>query len=385
MISIKYKNLYDAFIKHYKDTHVNPWHEISEDELQAIYDDLTGKMEVDDDYTFNYLMNYIIKRLSGLEDAHTEYDDWKFIPLLFRVFDNEVYISWPLELKGEKVLTINSIPVQNILDELEDIITYGTEGKKIHQYEKSLFNAKKLYGLPSLRGSSNLIFRILDKDGLISNHTYEKDIKYPCPPFYGYWEDNATYKIEGDALIYKHFSVQKQFEEKIQQTFLQLEKEDLSNVSKIIIDLRGNTGGNSNLNKPLIDFVNKNQDKTLIVLTDYRIFSGGRYALVDLIKAGAITIGGKIGTPLNCYGNSNWIRIDNYAFSASESYLSPGLDRSIFAHSKEDFQKNITKSDLVLNIFEPDIYVEETIEDFLRENDPVMDEAINYQPSNRLK
>lgn len=88
-----------------------------------------------------------------------------------------------------------------------------------------------------MRGSFNLTFRTLDKASLISNHTLEKDIKYPCPPFYGYWEDNATYKIKGNTLIYKHFSVQKQFEEKIEEAFLQLEKEDLSNVSKIIIDL----------------------------------------------------------------------------------------------------------------------------------------------------
>ena len=33
MISPKYKEMYDAFINHYKDKHVNPWHEISEEEL----------------------------------------------------------------------------------------------------------------------------------------------------------------------------------------------------------------------------------------------------------------------------------------------------------------------------------------------------------------
>ena len=32
MISIKYKEMYDVFINHYKNKHVNPWHEISESE-----------------------------------------------------------------------------------------------------------------------------------------------------------------------------------------------------------------------------------------------------------------------------------------------------------------------------------------------------------------
>ncbi|MDE6292616.1 MAG: hypothetical protein K2L98_02920, partial [Bacilli bacterium] len=155
--------------------------------------------------------------------------------------------------------------------------------------------------------------------------------------------------------------------------------------SKIIIDLRGNTGGNSALNTPLMDFLEKHQDKTLIVLTDYRIFSGGRYALIDLIKLGAITIGTEIGTPLNCYGNSNWINIDGYAFASSESYLSPSIDKSVFAHTKEDFKNNITEEYLIPNIFKPDICVEENVEDFLNGNDPIMNEALNYQPANRLK
>lgn len=385
MISTKYKNIYESFINHYKNVHVNPWHEISEEELNNIYNNLIKSMDVTDDYTFNYLMNYIIKKLSGLTDAHTGYDDWCFIPLLFRVFDNDVYISFPEELKGSKVITINDIPIENILKELENITTYGTEGQKIHQYEKSLFNAKKLFGLPSLRESSSLTFEICKKDEFIERITYEKKGKYERPPFNGYWDKNATYEIKGNSLIYNHFTVQNQFKEKIEESISHLEKEDLSNVSKFIIDLRGNTGGNSALNKPLMAFLEKHQDKTLIVLTDYRIFSGGRYALIDLIKLGAVSIGTEIGTPLNCYGNSNWINVDGYAFASSESYLSPGIEKSVFAHTKEDFKNNITEEDLIPNIFKPDIYVEEKVEDFLNGNDSIMNEALNYQPANRLK
>ncbi|MDE6292363.1 MAG: hypothetical protein K2L98_01635, partial [Bacilli bacterium] len=228
MISTKYKNIYETFINHYKNTHVNPWHEIKEEELISIYNNLIKSMDVTDDYTFNYLMNYIIKKLSGLTDAHTGYDDWEFLPLLFRVFANDVYISWPDELKGSKVITINDIPIENILKELESVITYGTEGQKIHQYEKSLFNAKKLFGLPSLREASSLTFEICKKNQFIERITYEKKGKYERPPFNGYWNNNATYEVKGNTLIYNHFTVQKQFKEKIEESILHLEKEDLS-------------------------------------------------------------------------------------------------------------------------------------------------------------
>lgn len=385
MISPKYQNIYESFITHYKNVHVNPWHEISERELDSIYNDLINRIDVIDDYTFNYLMNYVIKRLSGESDAHTQYDDWNFIPLLFRVFANAVYISWPEELRGNKVISLNDIPIESILDELDSVITYGTDGQKNHQFEKSLFNTKKLYGLPSLRKASSLTFAIQNLDNTIEKRTYNQKETYERPPFNGYWNKNATYSIKDDVLIYNHFTVQNQFKEQIEASISCLEKEDLSNISKIIIDIRGNTGGNSALNKPLMSFLEKHQDKNLIALTDYRVFSGGRYALIDLIKLGAVTIGTGIGTPLNCYGNSNWINVYGYAFSSSESYLSPSIERSVFAHTKEEFKSNIKDEDLMPNSFTPDIYVDGSFEDFLSHNDPIMNAALNYEPFNRLK
>ena len=44
MISIKYKKIYDEFIKKYEEIHVNPWHEISKDELNDIYKKLVNKI-----------------------------------------------------------------------------------------------------------------------------------------------------------------------------------------------------------------------------------------------------------------------------------------------------------------------------------------------------
>ena len=37
MIDIRYKNIYDKFVEHYKYVHVNPWHEIDENQLNQLY------------------------------------------------------------------------------------------------------------------------------------------------------------------------------------------------------------------------------------------------------------------------------------------------------------------------------------------------------------
>ena len=61
MIDVKYKNIYNRFIEHYKNVHVNPWHEISERELEQLYDSLTNSMDINDEYSFKYFIDYIIK------------------------------------------------------------------------------------------------------------------------------------------------------------------------------------------------------------------------------------------------------------------------------------------------------------------------------------
>ena len=72
MILEKYKDTYDKFISKYEEIHVNPWHNISKDELDKIYHDLVTSMDINDKYSSIYFMNYIIKKLNGKSDAHTK-------------------------------------------------------------------------------------------------------------------------------------------------------------------------------------------------------------------------------------------------------------------------------------------------------------------------
>lgn len=110
------------------------------------------------------------------------------------------------------------------------------------------------------------------------------------------------------------------------------------------------------------------------MLTDYRIFSGGRYALNDLIKLGAITIGEEIATPMNCYGNNNWI--ENDYFASSSAYLNPVLEWS--ALSKEEFFMEVQDKYINPIIFKPDILINEQIEDYLENKDVIYEYAIKY-------
>lgn len=384
MISVKYKEMYDTFVNHYKNNHVNPWHEISEEELNQLYNNIVLNNDIDNDYSFNYLMNVIIKRLSGITDAHTQYDDIQDIPMNFKIFENEVLVNYPETLKGASLLSINDIDINKVINELDNVITYGTMGKKIYETEKALINKKIMFGIPLFRTSDSLKMNFKTVDGNVFTREFKKQEKYSNEEMFDEikyrYGNPGTYKIENGVLIINHSSVQNRFKEKIENMMNELNKLDLSDINTIIVDIRGNTGGNSAYNKQLMEFIKKS-DKRILCLTDYRIFSAGRYALIDLMNLGATTIGTEISTPLNCYGNSEWLEFNNHYFVSSSCFFAPNFNWS--ASTKEEFLE-ATEEIITPVFFKPDIYIEPTKEDYINGIDTVLNYALSISKEKQL-
>lgn len=385
MISIKYKEMYDVFINHYKNKHVNPWHEISESELDKLYNNIVSNQDINDDYSFNYLMNVILKRLSGEVDAHSKYDDVKMIPMNFRIFGKDVIINYPDNLKVYELISINGYDIKDVLDQLDDVITYGTEGKRIYELEKALFNKKKMLGIPMFSGTDSLVMSFKKTDGSIITREFKKDEEYSEEEMFDWdifaYGNVGTYGVKDKKLIINYSSVQNKFKSNIENMMVEISKLDLSEIDTIIVDIRGNTGGNSGLNKPLIDFITRSK-KRIICLTDYRVFSSGKSLLVDLIKLGAITIGTGISTPLNCYGNSDWIEYNGYRFSSSSCFFAPNYEWS--ASSKEEYKSEVRDEFITPVIFIPDVYIEQSKEDYLNGIDNVLEYALSMENEKSL-
>lgn len=386
MILDKYNNTFNEFITKYEEIHVNPWHSISKEEFMKKKDELLTTMDVTDVYTFTYFMKYLIKILCGTKDTHTIFDMSSNLPINFKIIENEVLINYPNDLKGYSLLSINDIDINVILNELDKVVSYGTEGKKLFELEKALFNELLLFSIPQFRKVNELSFKMKSPNNEIITRVFKKNEQYQ-ESFnmneYLYSNNNGTFKIVNNTLIYNHKSVQQEYESTIQESIEKLSKMDLTSINKIIIDLRGNLGGNSILNKPLMNFLSNHKDKQLITLTDRRIFSAGRYALVDLINLGSITIGEGIGTPLNCYGNSKRFTLNKYyTFVVSEMYFDP--IRKIEVATKENFKK-LDKSILEDAIFKPDYFITQTKEDFINNKDTILEFALTLEQSHNLK
>ena len=373
-----YQNTLDKFINEYERLHVNPWHNITKKEFKNICKELINKIEIDDEYKFNYFMNYNIKRLSGVDDVHTKFRmRTTILPFNYRIFNDEIVVNFPEGLRGSTLESINEVSVSKILKELDDIITYGTLERKRYELEKSLFDMSLLFSLPSLRESEELIFEFKTISGEIEKRTiYKRDAMTSDEQFdieEYYYGDTGTYEIKDNTLIYRHCSVQNEYKSIIEESVNEIRSIDFNNISKNIIDLRGNIGGNSELNKLLIDFLSEHKDKKLVVLIDYIISSSGSLALYDLIKLGCVTVGEEIGTPFNSYGEQVWLDIGKYRFAVPTCYFIPSMNIKI--SDKYELSKLDSKIFEPV-IFKPDYYVESTKEDFINNYDRVLEFAL---------
>ena len=373
-----YQNTFDEFINEYERLHVNPWHNITKKEFKNICKELINKIEIDDEYKFNYFMNYNIKRLSGVDDVHTKFRmRTTILPFNYRIFNDEIVVNFPEGLRGSTLESINEVSVSKILKELDDIITYGTLERKRYELEKSLFDMSLLFSLPSLRESEELIFEFKTISGEIEKRTiYKRDAMTSDEQFdieEYYYGDTGTYEIKDNTLIYRHCSVQNEYKSIIEESVNEIRSIDFNNISKNIIDLRGNIGGNSELNKLLIDFLSEHKDEKLVVLIDYIISSSGSLALYDLIKLGCVTVGEEIGTPFNSYGEQVWLDIGKYRFAVPTCYFIPSMNIKI--SDKYELSKLDSKIFEPV-IFKPDYYVESTKEDFINNYDRVLEFAL---------
>ena len=72
MIKEKYSIAYNKFITEYKKVHLNPWHNISEEELNKIYNNLIQTMDINDIYDFKY--DTVVR--NTINQLNKKYEGW---------------------------------------------------------------------------------------------------------------------------------------------------------------------------------------------------------------------------------------------------------------------------------------------------------------------
>lgn len=161
------------------------------------------------------------------------------------------------------------------------------------------------------------------------------------------------------------------FEEFCRKVF---EVADNNPVDKFVVDLRLNTGGNSELNGPLLLGLIRRQQidqyGKLFVIIGRRTFSAAGHLVAEIEQyTNAIFVGEPAGTGANHYG-------ENFRFELPNSKITITL-------SSEWWQKSDPR-DIRTTTF-PELTAELTAEDYRTNRDPALEVILNYTGSSSLK
>ena len=370
-------NLYDKLQKILSiisEKHLDMYFNITKEDLEEYIKEILKSHELKDNYDLYYIINVIIKRIFGKIDSHTKLI-WKEndfnLPIRLKVINHKVYVIKASKdnedlIYGE-VLKINNVAISKIIEEIENMTTYSTEQYLFMQIEDVLHNGKKLKSLPSISNNANsFVFKVLKDDKIITRQLAKTDIKLSA-------KNNYTYRIINDVMYLDYSSCQEDYPGQMLEFVNTISEEaKKNNITNFIVDIRNNSGGNSEIIKPLIEFL---KDKKVITLTGRYVFSSGRFALCDLVNIGSITLGTEIATSLNCFGDVITCEIDDFILQVSGKYFYYDNEKKkiLLIKEKDKFLafKNNPNNSIYFEpqFFEPNYYVENTLNDYQNHND----------------
>ena len=371
--------------------HIDMYFNISKEELDKYIDEIIEKQEINDVYSLYYYTNMIIKKIFGIYDSHTkllfEKGDF-YLPIKFKYINNKLYIIRTTEeyrnlLYGE-VVKINNVDINKIVEEIENISAHSTNECLIPQVEMFLINGYKIKSLPSIDSSCNEFeFTIARNNNiyftkLTRNEGYLLPINKP--------KSNYSYEIIDDKIVIIYNKCREDYEGQMIAFVKEIEHISKEyNINNFVVDIRGNLGGNSEIIKPLVEFL---KNKEVITLVDECVFSSGVFAVVDLKNINSKFVGTGIATQFNHFGDINSEKIDDFIITTSHKYfyIDEISKKYKYADTKENFEiLKQNKKLFIPQLFEPDYYSKKSIEDYKNGIDRELELAIDLMNKNKIK
>ena len=387
----KYK-MYDI-LNLIEEKHIDMYFNISKKELDKYINEIIKKYEINDDYDLYYYTNMIIKKIFGIYDSHTkllfEKGDF-YLPVRLKYINNKLYIIRTTKetktLLYSEVKKIENIDINIIIEEIKSIVASSTEEYVTSQIELFLINGYKIKSLPSIDSKLDEFNFTVNKDEKIIDMKLTKDEGYLLPV--NKPKENYSYELKDDKIIIVYNKCREEYDGQMIEFVNKIESESKKfGIEKFIVDIRGNQGGNSEIINPLIEFL---KDKKTVTLVDEYVFSGGRFAILDLKNINSKFVGTGIGTQLNCFGNAPVTRYDKFIIPISNKYFymdtSYSYDNFRYADTKEKFKELKQNKELfVPQIFEPDYYSKKNIDDYKDGFDRELEFAIELLKEEKLQ
>ena len=298
----------------------------------------------------------IAKIIASFRDAHTTLmipGKW-FLPFEFYWFEEGIYIVDVVndgidgysESVNKRVTHINKVPIADVVRRLGRIISHENEAFLKSQLPRYLRVAEVLYGLDVIDDLSRVSLGLEGIEGIVSDIVVEtndlgnclRDVSLDCelPLFrrnkgWNYWSQY----IEEQKLLYINYNSCKDMDNingkgivdivdgGVVSFFTKMmEHICRDGVEVVVVDLRNNLGGNSNLLEPFIkdlkawkyceDRWESGAAKVVYAIVGRDTFSSALLNAYSLKKdAGAVILGEASGGKPNCYGEVQYFDLVN--------------------------------------------------------------------------
>ena len=347
---MKYSEFLNCLLLKLENTHPNLYHDVSKKDI----------------------LNYI-NSIKNLESLSTEAFDLVLCKLFHLFYDAHTSFYPPFYNLSYKLNFIDGKFYILIDNNLEEISKFGQfDCKTFYQLLKSILNYETIewlnFKIKSIL-NNQYIYKML---GLSCNDCIDLTLRNgktvlvrrePLDANRQKIEDKNNfynYEILDNGILYLRYKKCKENENNPFPLFVKeiknrIEKE---NITKFILDVRQNTGGNSEILNPFENLVKKKKLKGC-VLIDNGVFSSGRIAVARFKREfDCILVGQPTGGAVCSYGNCKYFEIEGRTFSVSTTYY--------------DYSKVFGYNGAI----KPDVFVKNTIEDTMAKCDKIKDKAI---------
>ncbi len=365
--------------------HKNPFTKTTKEEFE---EKIAALMEDVDHLNKAEASARLCEIVASIGDAHTSVSIWdgRIYPLTFYLFGKDMYIV--NSQKGmenvlyAKVIAVNGMPINKALLRMRSVVSYENESWLNYKLANILSLPIYLYGLGIVPDEASATFT-LEKDGVRQDVTVsaqptrgtQKDF---CVETYddivlGHFSRDYAYEYLPDQKAV-YFTYNKCYSSGAFRLFNKRMFEDIAdkNVERIILDLRRNTGGDSEVLNPFTEklkaYREAHPNVQVFILTGRLTFSSSIFAIYRTMEAvpDAMSIGEPTGVALDHFGQVKSFQLPNSQipiYYSTEYY---------------EFSRVYSYRNKRTDTFIPDVLLPPTIEDYRVGNDAALNYALGY-------
>lgn len=355
--------------------HVNPFFKVSKSAFESAISKLEGNIGTLTDTGIVVEMSRIVAMIG---DGHTQLDMSVAprLPILLYWLDDGMYVvgiaaehDWAM---GKKLHSIGGIEVPKLIERIRPMVPHDNEPGMRLRLPQFMVMAEVLHHLGVASKNRSARFSIADGKG--GHKAIELELtkgtitwaKQPWPKtlrrknlHFNYWNEHLA---EHDAVYMKYNRCADMKSPTLAQfAASMLAFIDQKKIGRVIIDLRGNPGGNSMLFRPLLQGLveRKRLKGKIVAIIDRAVFSSALLNSIELAQmAGAKLVGEATSGKPNHYGEVKTFKLPHSGLRVS--------------YSTKFFRKLKTDPPSL----EPDVKVPVRIADILAGKDAALEAAL---------